>query len=715
MMNQLQGVGHTFLKLTRNFLGAALVLALGLALVSTKAWAATNTWIVNSGTFGTAVNWDTGLAPVGGDTTVFTNEASFTVNFGASTPLLLRTVIPNHTGIVTINANTFVWQVTNVFRIGIADSTSTVYMTSGTLSVVGPISNAVLRIGDTITNVPNFNCAGSLVILGGTVRADAGVVGASSNSTGSLIINGPGVYRDGGAGNGSTLTVGANGSSCQLIVTNGGKLFVDGTLTVGNSFVSSNNFMLLSGPTSAATLTSSGYLKFSGNGGQLIITNGSQLNTMGSLLFGGSCNASTGVVVGAGTSAIIQGSFQVGLGGAGSTNTLFTVADGAFISCGGTFAFGNNSFNIHNGFVMGGPGLMSTGLFTVMRSSSVTTNHDNNFVTFTNAFVTASYLNPQGPIETVSVLSKATLIMTNSYLPGVVTAGSGTNNISMAGANDTLLINNGTLLAPRTTDNGGGMSLGGTNTSVIITNGGYLLTSSGTLGAGAPFCTGIVVGASSVWSNATTVANSTNFIIVGTSVGPTNFLGVFDGAKLYNNGSLNIGNHVTSAFNTVTFGGPGAAVTVFNGGSLNIGSSSNSYGNVLNITNATVSTAYLNVGNSGALSNSLVLKGGTFTVGSMRVRPTNTVTFSGGVLSVSSNTVDTLADNNGPFVVGDGTTASAAVYEMAGGSSGVHNFNNGGLVVTNNATLRGRGIIVGSVTNLGIFSPGIGAYYSEAA
>jgi len=49
-------------------------------------------------------------------------------------------------------------------------------------------------------------------------------------------------------------------------------------------------------------------------------------------------------------------------------------------------------------------------------------------------------------------------------------------------------------------------------------------------------------------------------------------------------------------------------VTVFNGGSLNIGSSSNSHDNVLNITNATVSTAYLNVGNSGALSNSLVLK-----------------------------------------------------------------------------------------------------------
>jgi len=144
--------------------------------------------------------------------------------------------------------------------------------------------------------------------------------------------------------------------------------------------------------------------------------------------------------------------------------------------------------------------------------------------------------------------------MTNSY--ALVSASAGTNNISLASLNGTLLINNGTLLAPRTTDNGGGMSLGGTNSSVIITNGGYLLTSSGTLGANAPFCTGVVVGVSSVWSNHTTVADSTNLIIVGTGIGPTNFLGVFNGAKLYNNGSLNIGNNVTSAFNTVTFGSP---------------------------------------------------------------------------------------------------------------------------------------------------------------
>jgi len=53
-MNQLQGVGHTFQKLTKNLLGGALVLALGLAVGTGKVQAATSTWIANTGTFGVA-------------------------------------------------------------------------------------------------------------------------------------------------------------------------------------------------------------------------------------------------------------------------------------------------------------------------------------------------------------------------------------------------------------------------------------------------------------------------------------------------------------------------------------------------------------------------------------------------------------------------------------------------------------------------------------
>jgi hypothetical protein len=56
--------------------------------------------------------------------------------------------------------------------------------------------------------------------------------------------------------------------------------------------------------------------------------------------------------------------------------------------------------------------------------------------------------------------------------------------------------------------------------------------------------------------------------------------------------------------------------------------------------------------------------------------------------------------------VGDGV--SAAVYEMAPGGTGNHNFNDGGLVVTNGATLLGNGTLAGNVTVLGTYSPGIG-------
>ena len=702
-MNQVQGVAHTFPKLTKSLLGGALALTLGLVLGVTSAQSqTTDTWIANSGTFGVAGNWDTAQVPQGGDTLHFTNENSFTVNLGANTAVLRETVISNHTGAVTINANGNTWSVTNSFRIGIADSTSTVYLASGTLSVVGSISNAQLRVADSTTNL--FGCVGMLFITNGTVQADAGNVGAASNSVGTIVITGNGVYEQGPLGNGSTLTIGSSSGGNQLIVTNGGKLFVDGTLTVGNNVFATNNVMVLSGPTSAATLTSSGDLKFNGNYGQLIISNGAKLFQTGSLLFGVNSSANTGVIDGC--SVIIQGSFQVGSGGSGGTNNLFTIQNGSSISVGGTFAYGNNSFHIHDGLVMGGTGLMSTGLFTVVRSASNPTNHDNNFVTVTNAFMSCVYLNPQGPIETVSILSKATLMLTNSISLSAPAGSSNSVNFNSTGG--TLLINGGTLDNRLTADNVGGVSIGGAGgNSLIITNGGILLSGNGTLGAGSSFNTGIVVGVSSVWSNFTTVAGYTNRITIGTGTGATNFFGVFDGATLYNNGTFNIGNNVTSSFNTVSFGGFGASATVVNGGSINIGSASNSFGQVLNITNATVTTVNLNVGNSFTVSNSLVLKSGTLAVGFLRVRPTNTVTFSGGVLSAGGSTVDTLADNNGPFVVGDGTTASAAVYEMAAGGIGYHNFNNGGVVVTNGATVRGSGTIVGNATVLGTFSPGI--------
>ena len=723
-MNQLPGVVHTSLKLTRNLIGGALLLALGLALGTTTAQATNETWIADTGTFGIAANWNTGLAPVNGDKTLFTNENSITVSLSANTPTLDSTVISNHTGVVTINANGFTWQATNAFRVGIADSTSTVYLASGTLTVADTtgVASGQLRIGDATTNLPNLNCVGVLIVTNGTVRADGGILGANSNSVGTLVISGNGVYTDGGVNNGSTLTVGSSSGLNQLIVTNGGKLFVDGTLTVGNNLGATNNSFLLSGPNSATTITSSGDLKFAGTGGSLIISNGAKLFETGSLLFGSACNANTGLVTGVGSSLIAQGSVQIGTSSSGGTNNLFTVQDGAFISCGGTFAFGNNSFHIHDGFVMGGIGSVSTGVFIVVRSASNNTNHDSNFMTVTNAFLSCNYLNPQGPIETIAILGKATLELTNS-ISIAVPAGS-SNSVNFGCINGTLLINGGTLDNRITADNVGGISVGGSGgNSLIITNGGILLSGNGTIGAGSSYNTGLVSGVSSVWSNFSNIANYTNVLIVGANAGSSNgnYLAVTDGGSLFDGGNLLVGNNVTSAVNTVAFGGPGALSTINIRAALRVGSAGGTSNNQVTVSNATVTCGSILVGQPTGQTFNF-----TFTTNAGSVVVTNFCTSTNGLIvaSVLTNCTPTVTPNSAfnVMTISSGTVTAGLIRVVgtntlvySGGTLLFTNLQVDGIMtgvatvnVPNGSTLQGVGSVANPVTvaSGGIIAPG---------
>src|SRR5579862_5867150 len=104
-----------------------------------SARAAELTWVADSGTFNVNGNWSGGVAPVDGDKTVFTNEENFAVSLSGDTVLQAATTISNHTGAVTLNNNGFTWNTTNSFRLGIMDSTSTVYLASGVLAVSDPV------------------------------------------------------------------------------------------------------------------------------------------------------------------------------------------------------------------------------------------------------------------------------------------------------------------------------------------------------------------------------------------------------------------------------------------------------------------------------------------------------------------------------------------------------------------------------------------------
>jgi hypothetical protein len=692
----------------------SLALALGMLIAAAPAHATSLFWNTGNGVFSTAGSWNPAQVPAAGDETFFTNDASYTVSFSADTPVMLKSTFSNHTGVVTLNIAGHTWLETNNFAIGINDSTSTVYIAGGTLDVESATTgqNGSVRVGDAVTNLyADSFPVGTLFVTNGTLMADRVVMGASSNASGSLIVSGPGAVLD--TLNTTTLSTGG-GQGSRLIVSNNATFVITAT-TIGSNTGDSNNLALFVGPNTGSF--SPGFIRTGGVGTQLIISNGAKVytGTSGSLLFGGTAIANTGIVVGAGSSLIVPAlasSFQIGTGGAGGTNNFFIVYDGGMVSCGGTFAYGNNQFHVNDGVQLGGTGLMSTGLFKVVRSASNSTNHFGNFLTVTNAYVSSVYLNPQGPGETISILGKATWKMTNSLSsPPAVT-----NCVNIGGNSSASLfiINGGTLENLQTADNGGGIGLGGgtfstAGNSLIITNGGKLLSSMGTLGNAWNNNTGIVTGVGSVWSNFNGVGadpNFTNILVVGTGAGGSNnFLGVFDGGLLYNRGTLNIGANSTATVNTVRFGGPGLTpATIRNVGSFNIGSTSNSFGNLVVITNASVNLDTVNVGNSGAYSNTLQINGGTLTVGFMRVRPTNTIVFTAGDLSIGGMTLDTLANSSNGFVVGDGT--SAAFYDMAAGGTGYYDFGNVGLVITNGASLRGSGTIVGNVNVLGTFAPG---------
>jgi fibronectin-binding autotransporter adhesin len=724
-MIQSQSVSQLFHKSALGLLAA--VISIGLLASKSSSYAQTTlVWTANSGDFNNAANWSPAQAPATSDSTLFTNDNNYAVSFAANSPVMDSNTFSNHAGVVTLNIGANKWTVTNNFYVGKADSTSTVYLASGTLSIAGVANSAAqLRIGDATTNLvdcPQCRCVGALIVTNGTVVADGAQVGPTNASVGKLVISGSSTFTYGVSG--GTITVGNGSSGSQLIVTNGGKLITQGNLTVGSSLDASNNSFVVSGPASVGSITS-GNITYGGNSGSLIISNGAVISTTGgSLLFGNHTSYCTGIVVGTGSKLIVDGSLQVGPGSRGGTNNFLLVQDGAYFSCNGTFAFGNNSFHVGDGVQVGGTGAMSTGVTTFCRTASNITNHYGNFLTVTNAVLASGLMNSQGGPEYLTVLANGTWLFTNSFSLSTGDGPVTSDCVQVRGPGSRLLVDRGTLSNLRVAgDNGGGVSIGGSTisvgTSMLITNGGKLLSSLGTIGGNGIFVTGIVAGVGSVWSNYSGEVG--NIIRVGANSGSSNslnFFAVTDGARLYNNGTLEIGGNATSSVNTVRFGGPGALTIVENSGSISIGASGGTYSNKLIVTNATVTAGALNVGNSGATNNLLEFRGGTInvTVSNMVVRPTNTVLFTAGTLSVVGMRYDTLADpNTNAFVVGDGS--SAAAYVMAAGGSGYHNFNDGGLVITNGASLSGSGTLEGKVTVYGTFTPGsigsLGSIYSS--
>ena len=623
--------------------------------------------------------------------------------------------------------------VTGALRVaGDAYATSTVYWAGGNLGVTNSNHGSVIQIGN------GSNSSGAFFVTNGTVAFDENTPGSSvfrsillgsGSSAGKLVVSGPGVVTNGiGTVGTITLNGGPGASLCQLIITNGGKVFMN-----GSTFVLSNGLVLVSGPTSSmtctdGTLAGSGGVTIGGAAGlgtgTLIVSNGARVWASGTITMGrtgSSCN--TGIVTGAGSQLIsaLGGYMQVGSSTPASSNDM-VVADGAFLGCSGTFTIADSALCINNSFHMGGQGAMSSGQVVFVRNN---TGSANNLIVVTNAVLTAAAISSQGTGgNLLSVLANGTIFFTNQYavINGATIL---TNVLSLSAPAATVLINGGTISAI-SGSNAFGVAIGSSTISggdaMAITNAGKLLSEMGTFGANSSFCTGIVTGVGSIWSNVTPgVANvNTNSISIGggtSANGAHNFLAIQNGATLVNNGSFDIGDSGSTTANGALFGGPGVAAVIINSGFIDVGGSGGTSGNALTVTNANVTCGALNVGGAGTnrINDTLFFNGGTIAATAVRVRPTNTFVFTAGTLSAGGMDTDPGANNNNVFVVGDGV--SAAFYDMVAGGEGFHTFGSPGLVVTNGASLRGNGTLTGTIDVLGTFVPGfagsVGSIFSS--
>jgi hypothetical protein len=646
----------------------------------------------------------TGGFPSTADTARFTNDTSYTVNVSAPTTVGFIT-FSNTAGAVTLNAGSSSLSITGRFRIADGGATSTVVWAGGTLSAAN--SSLTTQIGSA-----NSNSVGVLIVTNGTVITTGNVsLGTPLTSVGKLIISGPGVVTNAiGQQLASPYVFRARTPGSEIIITNGGKLFWAGEVRV-----ESNSLMLVSDTNSLLYCTNNPVVSsalacgdLEGPGCKMIISNGATVFADGTISIGrNSGSSNTGIVVGAGSKLISSaiGNFVIGVGSATARDNSLTVYDGGYVECGGPFFSVPGGTVTNASFYMGGAGAISTGLAVAVRGNSQGLN---SLIVVTNAVFTCTKMSVQGSgSNALAVLSKGTLNVT-------AFSTFETNGLSVAAVSGALTINAGTINAVSGT-NALGVTIGGNGTltgnSLTITNGGKLLSELGTIGPNSSLNTGVVTGVGSIWSNYTAGASfvNSNSLIVGggtTASGSRNYLAVQNGATLVNNGSLQIGNSGSSTLNSVLFGGPGAPAVIINSGMVNVGGGSGTSGNSLTISNASLNCDTLNVGGAGTnrVNNTLVFNGGTISANYVRVRLSNTVVFTAGTLSAGGLDIDPGANNSNVFVVGDGT--SAAYYDMAAGGTGYHGFSNGGLVVTNGASLRGSGTLTGTMTVLGTFVPG---------
>jgi T5SS/PEP-CTERM-associated repeat protein len=241
--------------------------------------------------------------------------------------------------------------------------------------------------GYSTTNaVPSGNPSNSLVVNGSTVNVSYLTVGNAGDKNGMLLTNGAVVNSEYGYigyyGNGNTaLVTGSNtlwsnssdfylgyssavtnaagqltGLSNSLVISNGARVNVAGTLYLGcESYTNGNNTVLVTGTNSMLSNSSGIYLGYYEDGDTMIVTNGAKLFGSNDYIGYGGASGNTVTVTGSGSVWSNAGTINVGEGlGNGSVGNSLVISNDGMVSALGYVEVGYTNGDTGNSITVSG-------------------------------------------------------------------------------------------------------------------------------------------------------------------------------------------------------------------------------------------------------------------------------------------------------------------------------------------------------------------------
>jgi T5SS/PEP-CTERM-associated repeat protein len=467
-----------------------------------------------------------------------------------------------------------VWTATNALYIGYGSSNTLDIAGGGAAKAPGTYlgldtfssNNAVSVVGagSVFSNTFDFflgydGFGSQFVVSNGAYAGDgACFIGFTNSSSGSsALISGPGSIWT----NSQNLYVGYLGSSNQMVVTNGGRVF-SGVGYVGWFNTANNNTVSIVGTGSVWSATNDIYMGYIGSSNQLIIANGGGVSAFETVIgFNPDSTNNVALITGGGSTCSNQNSTVVGFGGIAGQ---LIISNGATVYDPiGFMAYTNQSAQnvatvTGSGSVWINTNQLQVGDLGAMNQLFV---DDGGVVNDESVYLGVGSASSNNTV----VISGAGSILSNAVNTFLGYGGSG--NLLVISNNATVVDETGVIAYTNASSGNAAWVIGpgsawsnslyvsvgyhGTLNQLVVTNGGTVFSGNGFM-ADFPSSsnnTATVTGGGSVWS-------TTNALYIGYS-GSSNQLNIVNGAATYDLSSY-LGFSSTSSNNTVIVSGSGA-------------------------------------------------------------------------------------------------------------------------------------------------------------